>query len=455
MRQFKRISHRQLDVALYLSATAVVIAYSIDSVWGHDIAQPLLALMLFALLLFAAVPFSPLFGFTGYLLLAHGLPRYSAIHDLLLTNHIFEWLCALLALDMLLRARKGQEKPDFSRPSTVLMLLFVAWIGISLINMLLHGAPWRPDIRHHPLLFFQALVLFLYSSQYLYDERRSYLLALVISLIPALRWLLQSQSAFYLEGDIALLSAVALALALVGAVHAPGRVLRVAFALTAVNAVTMLLVTQNRAAAVAAAAALATLWLSAQRKALALVTALLAVAIVITIATPHDYWNRFSAIWSPEASHVSAKLDQGTVQQRLELWQSSYDMVRDHPWLGVGPGNFPNVVFFYNPALSNLPAHNSIAAIAAETGIPALIFFLGLIVSILTILVRKTAMTGSRNHQATRMLLAALIGFLVGGLFITRHDSPLLYLMLGWAVALTCPALVRKRVRKRQTIDHA
>jgi len=441
-------------VALYLSATAVVVAYSIDSVWGHDITRPLLTLMLFALLLFTAVPLSPLFGLTGYLLLAHGLPRYSAIHDLLLTNHIFEWLCALLALDMLLRARNNQKKPDFTRRPTILMLLFVAWIGISLINMLLQGTPWQPDIRHHPLLFFQALVLFLLSSQYLYDELRSFLLALVICLIPALRWLLQPQSDFYLEGDIALLSVIALALALVGAVHAPGRVLRVAFALTAVNAVTILLIAQNRAAAVAAAAALAVLWLSAQRKALVLGTVLLGMAIVIAIATPRDYWNRFSATWSPEASHATAKLDQGTVQERLELWRSSYDMVRDYPWLGVGPGNYPNAVFFYNPALANLPAHNSIAAIAAETGIPALIFFLGLIFSILTTLVRKMAVTGSRNHQATRMLLAAIIGFLVGGLFITRHDSPLLYLMLGWAVAITRPAIIRKRSRVHRTTDH-
>jgi hypothetical protein len=64
------------------------------------------------------------------------------------------------------------------------------------------------------------------------------------------------------------------------------------------------------------------------------------------------------------------------------------------------------------------------------------------------------AVTGSRNHQATRMLLAAIIGFLVGGLFITRHDSPLLYLMLGWAVAITRPAIIRKRSRVHRTTDH-
>jgi putative inorganic carbon (HCO3(-)) transporter len=33
-------------------------------------------------------------------------------------------------------------------------------------------------------------------------------------------------------------------------------------------------------------------------------------------------------------------LDQGGTFFRLELWQSSLTLIRDHPWFGVGPGNF-------------------------------------------------------------------------------------------------------------------
>jgi O-antigen ligase len=33
-------------------------------------------------------------------------------------------------------------------------------------------------------------------------------------------------------------------------------------------------------------------------------------------------------------------LDQGGTFFRIELWQSSLAMIRDHPWFGVGPGNF-------------------------------------------------------------------------------------------------------------------
>lgn len=437
--------HTQRDLLFYLAATIAVTAYSIDTVWGHSIAWPLLVLMLLALLLFAAVPLSPLSGFAGYLLLAHGLPRYSAVHDLLLANHIFEWLCALLALGTLLWAKKSQEKLYLAGAPTAFMVLFMVWIGISLVDNLLQGTPWQPYLRHHPMLFLQALALFLLASQYLRDDRRSYMLAVVICLIPAIRWLLQPLSEFYLEGDTAQLSAIALALALVGAGHAPTRILRIAFALTAINAVAMLLVTQNRAAAVAAAAALAVLWLSARRKVLVLGLALLVVAIVIVLANPNDYWNRFRAIWTPEANYTTAALDRATVQERLELWRASYQMVRDNPWLGVGPGNYPNAVAFYNPSLARLATHNTFAAIAAEMGIPGLILFLSLILSIAMALARHMANAGSHNQQITRMLLAAIIGFLAGGMFISRHDSPLLYLMLGWAVAITRPTAVRIR----------
>jgi O-antigen ligase len=36
-------------------------------------------------------------------------------------------------------------------------------------------------------------------------------------------------------------------------------------------------------------------------------------------------------------------LDQGGTFFRLELWQSSLTLIRDHPWFGVGPGNFLEV----------------------------------------------------------------------------------------------------------------
>ena len=35
----------------------------------------------------------------------------------------------------------------------------------------------------------------------------------------------------------------------------------------------------------------------------------------------------------------------GTMQKRLDYWTATVHMIRDHPWLGVGPGQILNVTF--------------------------------------------------------------------------------------------------------------
>jgi putative inorganic carbon (HCO3(-)) transporter len=125
------------------------------------------------------------------------------------------------------------------------------------------------------------------------------------------------------------------------------------------------------------------------------------------------------------------------VQERLSLWEAGWEVVRDYPWLGVGPGNFANIVGFYNPEIVNLPMHNSYLAIAAEIGIPGLILFSALVISVLIALIGTLQAGQTEKHHTARMILACILGFLAGAIFITRHDAPLLYLMLGWAIAIT------------------
>lgn len=425
-------------VVLYIGLAILLISHCIRIVWGHDFAWPAQALIFCALLLLLAVPASLIFGLVSYLLLAHGLPRYTAVHDLLLENHILEWTCALLGLGMLLWARRTREYPDIARPASVFMLLFVVWIAVSVLGMWLRDVPWQPEFRHHPMLFFQGFLLFLLASQYLHEPRRTFTLALVISLIPVLRWILQSTTDLHLEGDTALISALALTVSLVGAFHAPDRVMRVVFALAGSNALAMILLTQNRAAAVMVLIALLTLWLTGRHKLPILVLAIITAAtLLLTIDSPHEYWNRFQAIWLPDANHATAGLDRATVQERLSLWKAGMEVVGDYPWLGVGPGNFANIVGFYNPDIVNLPVHNSYLAIAAETGIPGLILFSALVISVLITLIGTLQAGQSEKLHTARLLLACILGFLAGAMFITRHDAPLLYLMLGWAIAMT------------------
>ena len=56
-------------------------------------------------------------------------------------------------------------------------------------------------------------------------------------------------------------------------------------------------------------------------------------------------------------------------QQRLDLWETSLVMVKDHP-LGIGPGNFFQVVGRYRPDLEGRDTHSTYFRCLTELGIP-------------------------------------------------------------------------------------
>jgi len=76
---------------------------------------------------------------------------------------------------------------------------------------------------------------------------------------------------------------------------------------------------------------------------------------------------------------LSSILDSGETSntQRLEIWKKSLASIAKHPVLGVGVGNFPVVLNQdVSKAKAGSSAHNLYLHIAAEMGIPALIFVL-------------------------------------------------------------------------------
>jgi O-antigen ligase len=288
-------------------------------------------------------------------------------------------------------------------------------------------------------------VLFLLATQVLQDTRRGWLLALLLCAIPAIHWLLYPPGALRLEGDLALLAALALVGATAGVAGAPDRTYKILFALAGASDLAMMLVTRNRGALLALAAGLLVLWLTSRYKGRALAGFAVVLVAVVLLANPKAYWERFSALWNPQASHATASLDRDTAQQRLSLWQAGKQMVKDAPWLGVGPGNFPNAVAFYEPSAAGLPAHNSIVSIATETGVPGLLLYLALVSSAVIALVRAIRGGRAQERAMRSLLLAAILAFFTGSMVLTRHDTPLFYLLLGWAVAATQPSARGRR----------
>ncbi|MCX5687491.1 MAG: O-antigen ligase family protein [Candidatus Omnitrophica bacterium] len=68
---------------------------------------------------------------------------------------------------------------------------------------------------------------------------------------------------------------------------------------------------------------------------------------------------------------INLKNPQNSITQRLNYWNTAIAIIKDHPFLGVGPGNFQKVFLKYKIGLSTDTryAHNIFLHQWAETGI--------------------------------------------------------------------------------------
>ena len=74
----------------------------------------------------------------------------------------------------------------------------------------------------------------------------------------------------------------------------------------------------------------------------------------------------------------------GVLGGRLPIWQAAWQLILDHPWDGVGIGNASYEVMPYYRMLTSWgrerrAIHNPVLAIWAETGIPGLLLYLGVL----------------------------------------------------------------------------
>ncbi|MEE8640049.1 MAG: O-antigen ligase family protein [bacterium] len=74
-----------------------------------------------------------------------------------------------------------------------------------------------------------------------------------------------------------------------------------------------------------------------------------------------------------------AQGDQLSASYRLADWRAAFAMIRDHPLLGVGKGNYLELARLYNPWTLEYPVHNVFLLSWAETGILGLGAFVALL----------------------------------------------------------------------------
>lgn len=176
------------------------------------------------------------------------------------------------------------------------------------------------------------------------------------------------------------------------------------------------------------------------------VRGLLAVAVVLPLlwfVTPPEQKERFESMG-----------EDGTSVSRLVYWEDGMEIASRHPVLGIGYDNWiPYYRTFYNP-FGELP-HNVFVEAASELGYTGLIAFLALIGATFTANAqtrRRARHLGEWTPFIRSMALgldAALVGFLIGGFFVTVLYYPFFWMNLAFTAALFLTALNAYKARGR------
>jgi O-antigen ligase len=168
-----------------------------------------------------------------------------------------------------------------------------------------------------------------------------------------------------------------------------------------------------------------------------------AVALVILAAGSERYWTQIGSTFS------EADYNQTDESGRLQVWQRGIGYVMSNPLFGVGTSNFSAAEGQLSELASrqqygvgvkwNAP-HNSFLQVTAENGIPALVFFLGMLASIFRVL--KPAPGRGRVRRSPippalkQALRASLLGFIIGAFFLSLAYTQLLYVVVAVAIGI-------------------
>jgi probable O-glycosylation ligase (exosortase A-associated) len=161
-------------------------------------------------------------------------------------------------------------------------------------------------------------------------------------------------------------------------------------------------------------------------------TLVLAVIVAIRLAGPQVV-ERFATTFADEKERDTS------AESRLLMWGHCIDAMLKNPVLGLGPHHFPIVAQGYG--LTRLKeAHSLWLQIGAELGFPGLAFllaFYGLCVLRLWPLARgKTEVDDPWYQDSARMVIAAMVGFMVSAQFVSLPglEAPYYIILIGAGV---------------------
>ncbi|GAI12420.1 unnamed protein product, partial [marine sediment metagenome] len=137
-----------------------------------------------------------------------------------------------------------------------------------------------------------------------------------------------------------------------------------------------------------------------------------------------------------------ANLSHGLTRERIYIWKASWDMIKAHPLLGVGMGNFPFTYEKYmvegakisNPSF----AHNIFLNIWVEGGLLALLSFVGIVIITFVKGFRLIRSLSGLSRAVAVASFSALLGILIHNqvdcILYSMHVGPIFWLLVGMII---------------------
>jgi O-antigen ligase len=192
------------------------------------------------------------------------------------------------------------------------------------------------------------------------------------------------------------------------------------------------------------ASALFLVWRSKQRRRnFVLVVAVILPLMVLTPSSP------LQRLLSPNYH------DEYAANERLLLAEAGLNMVKHHPWTGVGAGNFKMFVRQFGDVNEDHIAHNTYISLLAELGIPGFMAYMAVLVATFWSLerVRRRSMTEGPLlvHQIAMGMQAGLVAYLVAVYFVSAEAHKLYWLFVFLSIVLG--DLQRRHGRRDTPVD--
>jgi O-antigen ligase len=207
----------------------------------------------------------------------------------------------------------------------------------------------------------------------------------------------------------------------------------------------LIVITQSRGAFVGLVLAFAFMLLRSRSRSKLIRFGIIA-SVGIVLAAPGAVWDRFSRMKYLFDTDTIGEADT-SAEQRYVLLQIATTIAKDHLVSGVGLGAYSEAHGMYAEerqewqlGRGNRDAHNMYVSLVAETGIPGLVLFLGMLGSVLLRALRTEKALRARfpvEAEQLRILRFGMIAYLIAAIFGSFHrvSFPYLYLAVLWSAA--------------------